>query len=178
MRLDLPVTKAYRLINHGPCCLIATGDGERRNLAPINWTMPIQDEPPLVLMAVEKGVYTDDLLQANGEFVVNVVGGEWVRQILFCGQNSGRKMDKLTAAGFTPLPSKTVKPPHLMETIGHMECRVVNIHAYEGIHLYVGQVLYAEVESEFFDGEYLRVEAARTPHHIGGGRFAVTEKLA
>lgn len=176
LRQPVPPAKSYHLINHGPCNLITTGDGKRRNVAPINWTMPILDDPPLVLMAVEPGIFTDELLKASGEFVVNVMGEKWAPQVLYCGKRSGRAEDKFQKTGLTPVASTTVRPPRLAESLAHLECRVVNTHAYVGITLYVGQVRHAEVEEACFDGRYLRVDVAKTLHHVGGGVFAVTER--
>lgn len=176
MRKPLALPIAYHLINHGPCPLLTTGDGVRRNVATINWTMPVSDDPPLVLSAIENGCYTAELLAANGEFVVNVLGEERAGALVACGRVSGREADKFQAAGLRPVPAQTVKPPRLAESIGHLECRVIDTHACGGITLYVGEVLHAEVEEDCFDGKILRVEKARTPHHLGGGTFSVTER--
>lgn len=177
MRKPVAPSTAYHLINHGPCNLITTGDGERRNVAPINWTMPIQDEPPLVLMAVEPGIFTDELLKANGEFAVNVMGEEHAPQMLFCGRRTGRELDKFRETGLTPVPCAAVKPPRLAESLAHLECRVVATHAHDGITLYVGEVKHAEAEEEVFDGKTWRPERGRTLHHLGGGVFTVTERV-
>jgi flavin reductase (DIM6/NTAB) family NADH-FMN oxidoreductase RutF len=190
MRISVRPETAYHLINHGPCALITTGDGAARNVAPINWTMPIMDEPPLVLMAIEPGIFTDELLRRNGEFAVNVMGEKHAAQTLFCGRRSGRDVDKFEGARLTPAPCRTIKPPRLAESLGHLECRVQNTHGYDaegrpspeppsegGIILYVGRVVHAEAEEEFFDGTHLRAEAAKTIHHLGSGIFAVSDRV-
>jgi flavin reductase (DIM6/NTAB) family NADH-FMN oxidoreductase RutF len=177
VRKPVPADTAYHLINHGPCNLITTGDGARRNVAPINWTMPVSDEPPLVLMAVEPGIFTDELLKAGGEFAVNVMGEKHAREMLFCGRRTGREVDKFKETGLTPVPCARVKPPRLAESLAHLECRVVKTHEYESITLYVGQILHAEAEEGVFDGKTLRPENARTLHHLGGGVFSVTERV-
>ena len=55
MRITVPLTKAYHLINHGACPVITTGDGQRRDAAPINWTMPVCDDPFLIAAAIGDG---------------------------------------------------------------------------------------------------------------------------
>lgn len=156
---------------------MTTGDGPRRNVAPINWTVPIQDEPPLVLCAVEAGNYTDELLKASGEFALNVVGEAHAARLLACGRRSGRDCDKFAAVGFTPVPSSLISPPRLAEAFAHLELKVQATHPYEGVTLYVGRVLRAEVEEEYLDEGHLRPEKARTLHHLGSGRFAVADRL-
>src|SRR5687767_10725012 len=100
--------------------------------------MPVLDEPPLVLTAVEPGIFTDELLKTNGEFVVNVMGEKWIGAMMHCGRRSGREGDKFAGAGLTPVAARTVKPPRLAESFAHLECRVVKTHPYDGITLYVG----------------------------------------
>jgi len=176
-RVEIAVEKAYRLINHGACPLVTTGDGTRRNVAPINWTVPISDDPPLVMCAVGEGCYTDELLKASGEFALNVVGESLAPALLHCGKRSGRKGDKFSSSGLTPVPCHAIRPPRLAEAFGHVECRVTSTHAYEGVTLYVGRVVHAEVEEEYMDEGHLRPEKARTIHHLGSGRFAVADRL-
>jgi flavin reductase (DIM6/NTAB) family NADH-FMN oxidoreductase RutF len=177
VRVEVPAGRAYHLINHGPCCLITTGDGTRRNVAPINWTMPMLDDPPLVVMAVEPGIFTDELLQAAGEFVVNVMGEAHAAAVLACGRSSGRDGDKFSATGLTPAPAGRVKPPFVAQSVGHIECRVKEAIRRGDITLYVGEVLRAEAESDCFDGKLLIPEKARTLHHVGGGVFAVADRV-
>ncbi len=175
-RLSIPLNKAYHLINHGPCPVVTTGDGARRDAAPINWTMPVCDDPFMVGIVVEEGNFTDELLKANGEFAVNVVGEPLALQVLALGSSSGRTGDKLAALKLETVPCKTIKPPRLAAAPAHIECRVVDTHKLPGVTLYIGQALEAEVEEDCWDGRHLVLEKIRTIHHVGGGLFAVTDK--
>ena len=168
---------AYHLINHGPCCLITTGDGVRRNVAPINWTMPVNHDPPLVASAVEEGILTHELIRTTGEFAINVVGADWISQILYCGRHHGAQEDKFTAAGLTPIPCRNLSVPRLAEACAHLECRVESSTEHDGVTLFIARIVHAEVESGCYDGKVLLVEKARTVHHLGGGAFAVTDRM-
>ncbi len=167
---------AYHLINHGPCCLITTGDGVRRNVAPVNWTMPINTDPPLVASAVEEGILTHELIRTTGEFAVNVLGADWLSQILYCGRRHGAREDKFKASGLTPIPCRTLSVPRLAEACAHLECRVESSTEHDGVTLFIARIVHAEVESASYDGKVLVVEKARTVHHLGGNTFAITER--
>lgn len=177
MRVPLPPEKSHRLINHGPCPLMTTGDGARRNVAPINWTVPIQDDPPLILCAVESGNFTDELLKASGQFALSLVSEEHAAALLACGRRSGRDGDKFAATGLTPLPCVRIGPPRLAQSFGHLELQVQATHPYDGVTLYVGRVLHAEAEEGFLEDGHLNPAMARTLHHLGSGRFAVADRL-
>lgn len=177
MRISIPVEAAYHLINHGPCNLITTGDGTARNVAPINWTMPLLDDPPLMMSVIEHGIYTEELVNRSGQFVINVVGELLAPKVLACGKCHGGKVDKFAAIGLTPVACSKVKPPYLKESAAHIECEVINRHPYEGVTIYVGKVLYAAVEQEYWTGKSLDVAKVRSIHHLDGPSFAISERV-
>lgn len=174
MRKSVPLATAFHLINHGPCPVITTGDGVRRNAAPINWTMPVNDDPPLVATAIEPSDFTHTLIEATGEFIVNVVGEAFGPTLLALGKHSGKTTDKWAAFSLEAATGTKVKAPRLAAAAAHLECRVKDRHRYPGISLFVADVVYAEAEESVFDGRHVILPALRTLHHIGGGYFAVT----
>lgn len=177
MRISIPPETAFHLINHGPCNLIATGDAARRNIAPINWTMPVNNEPPLILCAVEEGTLTHRWISETREWSVNVVGEALADAVLSCGRVSGADVDKFAKFGLTPAAGKMISAPFLKESAGHLECRLEASHDYEGVTLFIGRVAYGEVEEEFWDGKTIRPEKVKSIHHLTGGLFAITERL-
>ena len=130
MRISVPLAKAYHLMNHGACPVITTGDGRRRDAAPINWTMPLSDDPFLVGIVVEAGIFTDELLKTNGEFAVNVVGEALAAVVLAMGSRSGRDGDKFSALQVETAACKSIKPPRLAAAPAHVECRVIKAHPF------------------------------------------------
>lgn len=176
MRVPIPPKSAYHLINHGPCSLITTGDGERQNVAPINWTMPLNNDPPLMMCVVEEGIYTEELILKSKEFVINVVGEPLAGAVMACGRSHGRDVDKFAQAGLTPVPSKVVRAPYIKEGLGHIECQVIDRHPHEGVSIFVGKVVHAEVEESVWDGKSIIPEKAKTIHHLTGGTFVVSER--
>ena len=176
MPIKINPEEAYHLINHGPCNLITTGDGARRNVAPINWTMPLNNDPALMLTVLEEGIFTGKLLRASGEFVINVVGESLAGKVLACGKCHGDAVNKFEKFGLTPLASSQVKPPFLKESLAHIECRLIGQHPYGGVTIFVGEVKHAEVEEEYWNGKSIIAEKAKTLHHLTGGSFAIADR--
>lgn len=175
MKVSVPVEKSYHLINHGPCSLITSGQGNEINVCPINWTMPIHDDPPLILTVVEKEIHTHRLIEKYKTFCVNIVGEHLAEAVLGCGGVSGAKVNKFEKWNLHPLPGKRIATPYLQEAIGHIECRVASNHDYEGVTLFIGPAVYAEIEENCYDS-HLIPENVKTIHHIGAGWFSVTGK--
>lgn len=176
MRIEISLENSYHLINHGPCNLITTGDGIRQNVAPINWTMPLNNDPALMLTVIEEGIYTEELLKVSGEFVINLVGEPLAEKVLACGRCHGNQVNKFEKFSLTPLPCKKVKPPYLKESLAHIECKLIGQHPYEGVTIFVGEVLHAEVEEDYWSGKSLIAEKAKTIHHLTAGTFAISDR--
>ncbi|HMU75501.1 MAG TPA: flavin reductase, partial [Elusimicrobiota bacterium] len=69
---DVPLAEWARLINHGPCVIVTSGDAARANAAPAQWNMPVNDDPPVAGVALDGDNFTSELVQKTGEFVLNV----------------------------------------------------------------------------------------------------------
>ncbi len=177
MRIPLKLTESYHLINHGPCTFLTTGDGARQNVAPINWTMPLNNDPAMIVTVLEEGIYSETLLKASGEFVVNLVGEPLAEKMIACGRCHGSEVNKFEKYSLTPVKSAKVKPPYLKESIAHIECRLVGQHPYNGVTLFAGEVVHAEVEEEYWTGKSLDAVKAKTIHHVTGGTFAVSDRV-
>ena len=138
--------------------------------------MPVNNDPPLMLTILEKGIYTDELVQISRDFVINVMGEPMAEKVLACGRSKGRETNKFAKVGLTAMSSKQVRPPYLKESLAHIECKVTSQHPHGTVTIYVGQVVYTEVEQEVWDGKSLIIEKAKTIHHMTGGTFAITER--
>jgi flavin reductase (DIM6/NTAB) family NADH-FMN oxidoreductase RutF len=165
----------YHLINHGPCILVTSGKGEKINVASVAWSMPVNDEPPMLAVALAENHYTSELIEQTGEFAVNVPGENLLPALMTCGSISGRKADKFKKAGITPAAGNKIATPHIAECVGFVECKVRETHRLDGVLLVIGNVVYAAAEDSVYD-EYWISEKAKTVHHLGGKYFMISGK--
>jgi len=68
------------------------------------------------------------LLEATGDFTVNVLSAEWGKALDYWGKHSGRDVDKWAATGLSPAPSRRVKSPIVEQGVLHFECRIIHRH--------------------------------------------------
>lgn len=102
------------------------------NLAPFSFFNGVGSNPPAVIFSPctkADGTSKDTLtnLRAVPEFVVNVVPfaiRDAMNQASFA---YAPEVDEFEAAGFTPMPSRFIKPPRAAESPVHLECRLVQI---------------------------------------------------
>jgi flavin reductase (DIM6/NTAB) family NADH-FMN oxidoreductase RutF len=177
MKIRINSELYYKLINHGPCCLITSGNSNIKNISPIAWITPLNDEPPLVAICVASTHYTAELIGRYKEFVINIPSVSLIEEIKLAGKFSGRKKNKFEILKLTIEEGIKVDVVHIKECIGFIEAKLVDKKEYEGVTLFIGKVVYCEVDKVVFDGENLIPEKAKTIHHVGGNKFFISSKV-
>jgi len=173
--VPIPVSKFYRLINHGPCVLLTSGKDDRINVAPAAWFTTVTEAPPLLALPVAERHYTSELIRETREFALNIPSDDMLYAVIYTGKSSGRNEKKMAMAGLTPKPGVKIGTPYIRQCIGHIECQVKDILPYGDSLLFIANVLYAEARQVLFD-DYWITERARTIHHLGSAYFATTGK--
>lgn len=102
------------------------------NLAPFSFFNGVGSNPPAVVFSPctrADGSFKDTLvnLRAVGEFVVNVVPFEMKEAMNEASAVSAPDVNEFESAGFTPLPSRFVKPARVAQSPVHLECRLIQI---------------------------------------------------
>lgn len=102
------------------------------NLAPFSFFNGVGSNPPAVIFSPctkADGTSKDTLnnLRVVPEFVINVVPFAIRNAMNEASQAFPPEVNEFEAAGFTPLPSRFVKPPRVAESPVHMECKLVQI---------------------------------------------------
>ncbi len=124
-----------------PTPLIAAAHGDERGLFTVAWIGMASGTPPTIGMAVRSSRNTLRLIQASGEFTVNIPRVGMEAEVDFCGIVSGEGVDKFAAAGLTPVPASVVSAPLVEECPFNIECRVVGIHEMGEYRLVLGEIV-------------------------------------
>ena len=171
------LAKSYLLLNHGPVTLVTSAAGDRSNVMAAAWAMPLDFDPPKVLLVVDRNTLTRELIDASGEFALNVPCRAQAASVLAAGSVSGRQGDKFAASGLLPFAAKHIGAPLVRGCVGWLECRVLRNPDNQLHHdLFIAQVLAAWADPEVFsDGRWhFPGEARRTIHYQAGGAFFAT----
>lgn len=173
----VPLDKAYLLLNHGPVTLVSSAAGGRRNVMAASWVMPLDFAPPKVAVVIDKNTLTRELVEASGEFVVNIPSRALAQTVLAAGSSSGRDVDKFAALGIETAAAAAVGAPLLAGCLGWLECRVIaepeNQRRYD---LFIAEVVAASADPAVFsDGRWhFADDLQRTIHYRAGGHFFAT----
>ena len=124
-----------------PTPLIAAAHEGERGLFTAAWIGMVSGTPPTIGIAIRSTRNTLRLIEASGEFTVNVPRVGMEAAVDFCGITSGRDTDKFSAAGLTAEPASIVSAPLVAECPFNIECRVVEIHSMGEYRLVMGEIV-------------------------------------
>jgi flavin reductase (DIM6/NTAB) family NADH-FMN oxidoreductase RutF len=160
-----------------PAVMVSCGL-EQPNIITLAWVGTVCSDPPAVSIGVRPERFSHRLIAEAGEFVVNLPHADQVDAVDYCGQVSGRNVDKWAACGLTPAPASKVRTPLIAECPVALECRVTH-QLTVGIHdLFIGEVLAVQIDEAVLDHQgKLDHERAQPLTYAGGYYFRVGELL-
>jgi flavin reductase (DIM6/NTAB) family NADH-FMN oxidoreductase RutF len=196
-RIAVPLPKAYLLLNHGPTVLVSSAHGGGRNVMAAAWNMALDFDPPKVAVVIDKSTLTRELVEASGEFVLNVPARGQAALTLAVGSASGRDGDKISKVMRSGIHSdgaaslcepgqalraqaaaaSRIKAPLIEGCLAWLECRVIpEPHIQQTYDLFLGEVLAAWADPAAFSDNrwHFPSDDRRSIHYISGGSFFAT----
>jgi flavin reductase (DIM6/NTAB) family NADH-FMN oxidoreductase RutF len=168
MKRSLPLSQVYRLLEPGPVVMVTTARKGQANIMTMSWHTMMEFEPPTVGCVISNRSHSFDVLKATKECVINIPTVELAKQVVGCGNTSGRNTDKWKAFHLTPAAATCVAPPLITECFANLECKVVDPRMITKYNFFILEVLKAWVTQSS--------KVPRTIHHLGKGTFMVAGK--
>jgi flavin reductase (DIM6/NTAB) family NADH-FMN oxidoreductase RutF len=110
--------------------------GEAVNTMTIGWaTIGYVWQQPIMMVAVRLSRHTFSLMEAAADFTVSIPAAGMETELEFCGNRSGREVDKFEASGLRTAPAQKVTSPIIQATGLHYECKIVYKSAMDPAHL-------------------------------------------
>jgi len=174
----LPARQIYNLliglVAPRPIALVTSmNEAGGLNAAPFSSYNYLCTDPPVVGMGVmnkpgEHYVPKDTArnIRRTGEFVVNVVTEDLLKQMNICATDFPEDVNELEMAGLTTVTSKNVKVPRIAEAHAALECVEHATIEIGRSRIVLGRVVGIYVEDKFIDpsGPYVKAEEL---HAIG-----------
>jgi flavin reductase (DIM6/NTAB) family NADH-FMN oxidoreductase RutF len=159
---ELPLEKAFMLIEPGPVILVSTNDKGRNNIMTISWHM-VMDFTPRIALTTGPWNYSFQALMHTKECVLAIPTIDLAEKVVGIGSCSGAEIDKFQKFGLTALPAADVKAPLISECLACLECRVTDYLEPHGIFVLQGVRAWIDQERK----------ERRTFHANGDGTFVV-----
>ncbi len=132
-----------------PVVLAAVSDNNgNHNVLTIALVHMFSFNPPILGIGVSPSRHSYEILEASDDFSINIPSKDLVEEVLYCGQCSGREVDKFEECGFIRSPGKKIRSPVICECVVNLEC-VKRQRVDAGDHVwYLGEVVHAEMAKE------------------------------
>lgn len=174
---DVPLEKAYRLLNLGATALIAAAHDGKEDVMPATWNCPLDLSPCKATVVIDKTHYTRPLMEQSGFFAVSVPTVSIVQQVMKLGTVS-KNDDPLklehSGAEFFKLPGFDI--PLTAGCVAHLIFKILpEPHVQQTYDLFIGECVKAVADSRIFrNGHYYyddQTRDLRTLHYVAGGHF-------
>jgi len=159
---NLPIEKAFTLIEPGPVILVTTNDGHSDNVMTISWTM-VLDFTAAFAITTGPWNHSYSALVEKKECVIAIPNVDMIDRVVGIGTCSGKDTDKFEKFGLIREKAKHVRAPLLKDCLANIECRVVDVIDRHNIVVLEGLAAY-------FDSSR---KERRTIHAVGDGCFVV-----
>jgi len=177
---EVPLDKAYRLLNHGPTVLVSSAHEGAHNVMAAAWACPLDFSPPKVTVVIDKATRTRALVEGSGAFVLNLPTTSLAALTLALGSESALEApDKLQRHGVQLFNMDASPVPLVSACAAWLVCRVIpELHNQQTYDLFIGEVTHAFADPRVFsDGRWhfdQAPDALRTLHYVAGGQFYQT----
>ncbi len=129
------------------------------NAAPFSLFNIMSSSPPVVVVGIdarEKGVLKDTgrNIEANGEFVVNLVNEDLSEQMNLCATSLPYGTSEIDHAGLDVTPSVQVAAPRITRSPISLECKLETILQIGNDRvIIVGKILHYHIDDRYYDAE-------------------------
>src|ERR1700739_1541935 len=98
-REAVELSRATQLLNHGPVTVITSAHAGRTNVMAASWAMPLDFNPPKIVVVVDISTPTRQLIEGSGVCALQLPSRGFARQTLAVGSTPGNDLDKFAAFG-------------------------------------------------------------------------------
>lgn len=130
------------------CALITTDGPHGPNVMAAEWTFNVSYHPFLILVSIDPGNRTHDMILEAKEFGVNLVSEEQVAAMAFAGHYSKSDTDKLSSELFETVPARKIRAPMIRGALLRAECRLVQAIPMGDHTGFLGEVVEFSVDPE------------------------------
>lgn len=164
-----------------PALLVGANVDGKPNFLTVAWAGIVNQNPPMLSVAIRRKRYTYRGIEENQTFSVNIPSEDQVKETDYCGLVSGAKNDKVAVCGFSVFYGKLKTAPLIEQCPVNLECRLVHQMDFQTHVLCIGQIEEVHVDDDCLTSGKPDVEKVRPLVFTSGSEYAyyrLGEKLA
>ena len=128
------------------------------NAMAVAWGGICCSEPPCVSISLREATYTYGNIMERKAFTVSIPSEKYIKEADYLGIVSGRKEDKFSSTGLTPVKSELVDAPYVKEFPFVLECSLLQ-SVKIGLHtIFVGQIKDVKADEDVMTKDIVDIE--------------------
>lgn len=174
---DVPLAKAYLLLNHGPSTLVTSEHDGAANVMAAAWVMPLDFDPPKLLLVLDRNTWSRHLVEDSGAFVIQLPSRQQAELTLAVGSSNGGEMNKFEQLDIRTARARHIEAPIVEGCVAYLECKVISEpNNQEKYDLFIAEVVAAYADERAFSNGrwHFPNDELRTIHYQAGGAFFAT----
>ncbi len=171
------LTKAYRLINHGPTVLVSAHHDGVVNVMAAAWACALDFSPPKLTVVLDKSTKTRELIEKSGTFVIQIPTVAQIQLTHHVGTHSlTTEPDKLLEGSVQLFSMEGNDLPFVAGCSAWLACKLIpEPHIQATYDLFIAEVTAAWADTRVYKNGHWDFENAdpcwRSLHYIAGGQF-------
>jgi flavin reductase (DIM6/NTAB) family NADH-FMN oxidoreductase RutF len=147
---------AETIVPTTPVWVVGTYDRDGKpNVVTAAWGGICCSKPPCLYVSLRKATSTYSSILERKAFTVSIPSEEYTKETDYFGIASGKKVDKFSATGLTPVKSDLVDAPYVKEFPLIIECKVIKI-VESGLHTqFIGEIMDVKADSSVLNEKNL-----------------------
>ena len=148
--------KPYTAVYPTPVSLITCDE----NITTISWIVSICHHPSMLCLSIQQKSFSYELIKKSKEFVVNIPKREILEEVDFCGNVSGRDVNKFEKTKLTKMKAKKVNSPIIKECPINIECKLERIVPLGDHDLFIGRIICVDIDEEIIENGKINYKRA------------------
>lgn len=147
MKTKLPIEQATMKIFPLPVALVSCIDNNGNpNIITVTYITGVNEEPPMIGIAIRPEKYSNNLIRQSEEFAVNIPSADLLPKIDFCGSVSGKQINKFKNASLTQIKSSKIKTPLIKECPINIECKLQRVIQFPSHDFFIGRIVALHID--------------------------------
>ena len=161
-----------------PPTMVTCGDMEHADIVTVAWTGITCTDPAMTYISLRPSRYSYGIIKETGEFVINMTSQSLARAADWCGNYTGRKVDKFQKCRLTKEAASVVGCPLIGESPLSLECRVEQIIPLGSHDMFLARIVAVNVEEGLITPEgRLSIGRARLVAFAHGEYFELGRRI-
>ncbi len=124
-----------------PVVLVTAEHDGVKNVMTADWSSPTSFDPPLLVVCIGTSRFTHDIIMKSREMAINILSEDQMDLAAFCGNVSGRDVDKFTEKNISIRAAEKIEVPLVNDCAANIELKVKGYFLAGDHTVFVGEIV-------------------------------------